>query len=178
MPESGDSITTGLAPVACPGIHTLILGSLPSRLSVKRQQYYGNPQNAFWRIVEALVGIDSTASYDERVERLLNTGVGLWDVLHSSVRAGSLDAAIDLQSAVPNDIGHFLTRHDGIRRIGFNGRKAAQLFARFLMPALRDQLRGIALLDLPSTSPAHAAMPFDKKLAAWSELLARPDSAM
>jgi len=177
VPEA-DRLTTGLTPVAGPGIRRLILGSLPSRLSIERQEYYGNPQNAFWRIMESLTGVEATAPYDQRVARLRAVGIGLWDVLHSSVRSGSLDAAIDPRSAVPNDIGSFLDTHRGIRLIGFNGRKSRELFDRRLARSLGDRLEGIELLDLPSTSPAHAAMSFDEKLAAWSALLVRPDSAM
>mgnify|MGYP002063656876 CR=1 FL=1 len=40
------------------GPRILILGSLPSERSIAEHQYYAHPQNAFWRIMQALFGID------------------------------------------------------------------------------------------------------------------------
>lgn len=170
--SDGNDLSPGLPPVSAPGIHTLVLGSLPSRLSIERQEYYGNPQNAFWRIMAELAGFDSQLPYAERESRLLAAGVGLWDVLASSVRPGSLDANIDLKTARPNDLVAFLDGHRKLRRIAFNGRKARQIFDKELSGSVEAERRGIGLLDLPSTSPAHAALSFDGKLNQWSALFA------
>ena len=172
MPVVESGVTRGLSPVSGRGITRLVLGSLPSRLSVERQEYYGNPQNAFWRIVGTATGVAASQPYAERVDALVAAGVGLWDVLESSVRPGSLDADIDESTAVPNRLGEFLDANAGIRRIGFNGRKARHLFDRRVHETIAGRLVDIELVDLPSTSPAHAAMPFDEKLARWTDFLA------
>ena len=151
-------------------IHTLVLGSLPSRLSIERQEYYGNPQNAFWRLMGDLFGAGREIAYPERARRLVDAGIGLWDVLHSSVRPGSLDADIDLSTATANDIDGFLAKHSGVVRIGFNGKKAEQLFRRRWPQGVTDSSRQIETVSLPSTSPAHAAMGYGEKLARWSVL--------
>ena len=164
----------GFPPISAAGIHTLILGSLPSRRSLELGQYYGHPQNAFWRIMGRLVGASRNLPYDERVRRIVAARLGVWDVLASSVRPGSMDAAIDVRSATPNDFDRFLREHAALRRICFNGRKAAELFERKV--SLTDDQRSASLefVQLPSTSPAYAAMPFEEKLERWSVVALPP----
>ena len=164
----------GFPPISGPDIHTLILGSLPSRKSLELRQYYGHPQNAFWRIMDRLFGAGRGLPYDERVRRLVAGRVGVWDVLSSSVRPGSMDSAIDMRSATANDFDRFLREHRSVRRICFNGRKAAELFERKVSLADDVRLAEVTLMQLPSTSPAHAAMPFEEKLDRWSVIVSPP----
>ena len=99
--------SVGFAPIAAEGIHTLILGSLPSQQSLEKQQYYGNPQNAFWRIMGELFGAGPDLPYHERTVRLTDHGIGVWDVLQSSVRPGSMDSDIRPDTAVANVMAKF-----------------------------------------------------------------------
>jgi hypoxanthine-DNA glycosylase len=147
--------------------HTLILGTMPGKISLAQQQYYAHPRNAFWPIIGELFDIDSRADYAERTAQLVAANIALWDVLQSCVREGSLDAAIETASVVPNDIVTFLKSHRSIRRIGFNGATAAKLFRRHIQPLLGSDVNHIEYLALPSTSPAHAGMPYSEKLRAW-----------
>jgi len=160
--------SSGFPPVARADARILILGSLPGRRSIAEQQYYANPRNAFWLIMNELFGIQG--AYDERLEQLLNERIALWDVLKSSVRPGSLDARIDLETASVNDFDDFFEAHSEIRLIVFNGRKAEQLFGRFVDVAAVG--RDINQAGLPSTSPAYAAMPFSGKLDRWRRAIA------
>lgn len=145
----------------------LILGSLPSQQSLIQQEYYANPRNAFWRIMGEIVAFGSGNAYKERCKCLVNNGIAVWDVLASSVRPGSLDSAIDIASARANDFPGLLERQPGIKLIGFNGKKARDLFDRLVVRtvSLPD---GCTLVNLPSTSPAHAAMNYTDKLDHWS----------
>lgn len=152
----------GFPPVAREDARVLVLGSLPSQRSLAHQEYYAHPQNAFWPIMHEIFGI--SGSYAERCAGLTTNNVALWDVLQASVRRGSLDADIRLETAAANDFASFLGRHPDIEQIVFNGRKAEQLFHR-LVPA--DCIRHLKLFGLPSTSPTYAAMPFTGKLSAW-----------
>jgi hypoxanthine-DNA glycosylase len=156
----------GFPPIARADARILILGSLPGRRSIEEQQYYAHPQNAFWRIMRELYGADG--SYGARCARLADNGIAVWDVLHSSVRPGSMDADIQLGSAAANDFGDFFSRHPHVVLIAFNGTKAAQLFSRFVTA---EAATGIRRVGLPSTSPAYASIPFSGKLAAWREAL-------
>ena len=157
--------------VAGPDARLLILGSLPGTVSLARGEYYAQPRNAFWPIMGELVGAAPTLDYKERVRRMVRARLALWDVCARATRKGSLDTAILAASVVPNDIGSFLGSHPGIRMICFNGTKAADLFRRFVVPQLGPEGLTVRRVTLPSTSPAHAGMPFQKKLQAWRAAL-------
>jgi hypoxanthine-DNA glycosylase len=145
-----------------------VLGTLPSRKSLAVREYYANPQNAFWRIMGELFDAGPDLPYAERVRRLTLCGVAVWDVLASSVREGSLDAAIRTDTAMGNDFATFLRRYPDIATICFNGKKAAELFGRLAAaPALRQYAEKNRVI-LPSTSPAHAAMTYAEKCRQWS----------
>jgi hypoxanthine-DNA glycosylase len=159
--------SAGFPPIARPDARFLILGSLPGERSIRQQQYYAHPQNAFWRIMEVLY--DVTGEYDARTAQLCEKRIALWDVLHSSVRPGSMDADIRADTARPNDFAGFFAHYTDIELIAFNGRKAEQLFNRFVDPL--GIASGFRRASLPSTSPAYASMPFSGKLAAWREAL-------
>ncbi len=110
-------------------------------------------------------------AYTERLQQLVERRIALWDVLQSSVRQGSMDANIRIESARANDFETFLDAHRDIRIIGFNGRKAEQLFRKFASEP--GPGRAIARCVLPSTSPAHAALPYAAKLDAWRNALSQ-----
>ena len=152
----------------------LILGSMPGKISLARQQYYAHPRNAFWPIMSALFGFDADENYGERQARLMTAGVAVWDVLQSCFRESSLDSDIDTESSVPNKLEDFLDAHSLITRICFNGAKAAQLFRRHVQPHLAIGNRPVEYLLLPSTSPAHAGMNFETKLQAWRAIVKEP----
>lgn len=149
----------------------LILGSLPGVMSLQRGEYYAQPRNAFWRIIGELAGASPELPYTERLQRLNECGIALWDVCAAGRRAGSLDSAIDLASVEPNDFGKFLHIHSGIRRICFNGQRAKEIFDRKVVQSPRRRFESLRYQVLPSTSPAHAGMPFAQKLAHWREAL-------
>lgn len=158
-------------PIADPHARVLILGSLPGQVSLQRQQYYAQPQNAFWKIMGRLFDAGPELPYAERTQCLVRNGIALWDVCASALRPGSLDASIVHSSVVPNDLASFIESHPGIRLICFNGGKAADLYRRLVLPGLPDNIRSIRNETLPSTSPAHAAMPFEEKLTRWAAVL-------
>jgi hypoxanthine-DNA glycosylase len=155
----------------------LILGSMPGEASLRAQQYYAHPRNLFWPIMGELVGAAPQLAYAARIARLKASGIALWDVLESCAREGSLDAHIEAASLVPNDFAGFFRRHPRIARVCFNGAAAEAMFLRHVMPLLRADQPALALqtLRLPSTSPAHAAMSYEKKLAAWRAVLGQAD---
>lgn len=168
----------GFPPIAAPDARVLILGSLPGQVSLAHRQYYAQPQNAFWRIMGALVGAGPELPYAVRAERLRAHGVALWDVCKAAARPGSLDASIDLASVVPNDFRAFFREHCGIVAVCTNGGTATRLYARLVVPGLAEPARSLPLHPLPSTSPAHASLRFAQKLERWRvviDLLRRAD---
>ena len=157
-------------PIASRTSRVLILGSMPGQASLRAQQYYAHPRNQFWPIAGALLGFDPASAYEARLAALCSAGVALWDVLQSCLRASSLDSAIVPASAVANDFGAFLRTHPQIDRICFNGGTAHKLYLRHVQSGLAAN-REIAHVRLPSTSPAHAALPFAAKLSAWRAIV-------
>jgi TDG/mug DNA glycosylase family protein len=157
-------------PIANRRAETLILGSLPGRKSLEMQQYYAHPHNAFWKIIGAIFGVDGELSYARRVKLLTSRRIALWDVLAAAERPGSLDSSIVHDSAQANDFAAFFRAHPRIRRVFFNGRKAEAMYRRFVLPGLPSEFADMKYECLPSTSPAHAGMPFAKKLDSWRRI--------
>src|SRR5580693_8936600 len=117
-----------LAPIADERSEALILGTFPGVKSLTKGEYYGNPQNHFWQILEKTLNIKKDSSFASKRNALLKKNIALWDVLKSCEREGSLDDAI--KNEVPNNIPLFLKKHSGIRAIAFNGGNARKLAQR------------------------------------------------
>jgi hypoxanthine-DNA glycosylase len=158
------STLVGLAPLVSPATRVLILGSFPGARSLQTQQYYAHPQNQFWKILQAIwpssPRIDCATSYEKRSEWLLARGLGVWDVYASCQREGSLDTAI--RDAVVNDIAAL--RLPQLAAIAHNGGESYK-------HAKHTASLGVPVYKLPSTSPANASWTFERKLAAWREVM-------
>jgi TDG/mug DNA glycosylase family protein len=137
----------------------LVLGSFPSVLSLERAEYYGNPRNRFWAVMEEVFGIPAALPYPERCRRLEHEGVALWDVVAACSRPGSADSRI--RNPVPNDILGFVRALPSVRLIALNGSTAGRLYHRLC------EVPGIPVVTLPSTSPANAAVTFAEKVRMW-----------
>lgn len=152
-----------MAPVVDANTRLLILGSLPGDASLAAQQYYAHPQNAFWRLVGRVVGQHlATLPYEQRLEALCAAGIGLWDVIAGGERRGSLDSAI--RNAEAADLIALVATLPRLRAVAFNGGLAARNGRRLL-----GDRADLTLIDLPSSSPAHAR-PFEQKGAVWDQL--------
>jgi hypoxanthine-DNA glycosylase len=157
------SLKRAFDPVVDANTRLLILGSLPGDASLKAGQYYGHPRNGFWRLVGGVIGVDLVAlPYPDRLGALKAAGVGLWDVIARAERPGSLDAAI--RNAEAADLHRLVNSLPALRAVAFNGGTAARLGRRILTSQAR-----IALIDLPSSSPAHT-LPLTEKADAWATL--------
>jgi hypoxanthine-DNA glycosylase len=150
-------VLTGLPPLVSSRTRLLILGSFPGVASLAAQQYYGHPQNHFWKILQAIwpssPGDIRTSSYQIRSEWLLSKGLGVWDVYAACEREGSLDSKI--RNAVVND---------------FAGLRQACPKLEAIKHSKHTLLLGLPVYKLPSTSPANASWSFERKLAAWREV--------
>jgi double-stranded uracil-DNA glycosylase len=163
--------SVGFPPLVGDAPRILILGSLPGRASLAAGQYYAMPRNLFWTVVSPCIGGHADASYAARCTALIGARIALWDVCASAHRPGSLDARIDRQSVQPNPIGALLAQHPSIQTLLFNGRAAAQLYARHVVKTLPPGAAALPCTVLPSTSPAHAAVSRSAKTARWHAAL-------
>lgn len=182
---------TGLPPLVSSQTRLVILGSFPGVASLAAQQYYGHPQNHFWKILQAIwpsspypAGVDC---YQIRSEWLLSKKLGVWDVYAACEREGSLDS--NIRKPVVNDFAALQRLCPQLEAIAHNGvesfkhsRKIAPTFATACAalppegaispwggPAAKC-LSPIVFYRLPSTSPANASWSFERKLAAWREV--------
>jgi len=138
-----------MAPVGSGDARLLILGSLPGEASLRAQRYYAHPQNQFWRLLGAAIGEELAAMpYGERLIRLAERDIALWDVVGEARRVGSLDGAI--RGVTANQLADFAATHPRLRAVAFNGKTAARL-GRAALADVAD----LQLIDLPSSSPAH-----------------------
>mgnify|MGYP000083169723 CR=1 FL=1 len=138
----------------------LILGSFPSIVSRKQQFYYMNPQNRFWKILDALFETSFYhSSKEEKIAQLKQLHIALYDVVESCVITNSSDATIQQVSPI------FLTtilKNTNIFKIYLNGQTAYRLFLKFF-----PQFKNYCQL-LPSTSSANAQYSLSKLIEAWS----------
>jgi TDG/mug DNA glycosylase family protein len=160
----------GFEPLARREAHTLILGSMPSRESLRQARYYAHPRNCFWPLIADLLHLPEE-NYAERARRVSLMGYAIWDVLQSCLRASSLDSDIVESSIQPNDFNLFFLAHKEIERVFFNGTKAETLYRRHVLDGLSANCQGIKYQRLPSTSPANAGMTATQKRAAWRGIL-------
>ncbi|HTE15456.1 MAG TPA: DNA-deoxyinosine glycosylase, partial [Burkholderiales bacterium] len=115
----------GFPPVIDATIKILILGSFPSPASLEKQQYYGHPQNHFWKLMGALLNEPLyEMDYAQRPPILLKHRIGLWDVLQKCERAGALDS--NIRNAVNNDFRKVTRLARGLKRVCFNGKTAGR----------------------------------------------------
>lgn len=144
----------------------LILGSMPGGESLRKQQYYAHPQNKFWDITGHIFDFSKDSPYEERLNALRKNKIALWDVVHSCHREGSMDS--DIHNVEVNDFESFFKKHRHIRKVFFNGQTAQRLFIRHTAEMKISELE---LCVLPSSSPANASIPFEKKYFIWRNLL-------
>jgi hypoxanthine-DNA glycosylase len=150
-------------PVVAPDTRVLVLGSLPGEKSLAASRYYAHPQNRFWHLIGKVVGRDmAPLDYDARLAALLEAKVGLWDTVASAHRAGSLDAAI--RKAEHNSLAELAAWLPELRAVGFNGATSAKIGMHQLAGS------GLALIPLPSSSPANASVPLAEKEQRWLAL--------
>jgi hypoxanthine-DNA glycosylase len=115
----------GLAPVADVKTEILILGTLPSDVSLSKAQYYAKPSNDFWKLLETVLNEPITnAPYEAKIEELSAHKIGLWDVYHSVVRPGNMDK--DISEKRLNDFTTLKKIAPNLRLVCFNGKEAAR----------------------------------------------------
>ena len=155
-------IKHGLAPVVRANARLIILGSLPGDASLAAQRYYAHPRNQFWRLVGAAVGENLAGlGYEDRLDRLGERRIGLWDVIASAQRRGSLDQSI--RCAGHNPLADYVAGLTDLEAVAFNGAAASAAGRKLLGDS------SLAMIDLPSSSPANTRA-FADKMEAWSAI--------
>lgn len=141
----------------------LILGTIPSVESRKREFYYAHPRNSFWKIIAYICGTGIPLTIDEKKDLLLRNHIAIWDVCKSCDIKNSDDSSI--RNVVPTDIPSIINKTK-IKRIYANSQKAATQYNRFVRQKI-----GIEIVTLPSTSPAFCKISDEEKMKIWKELI-------
>lgn len=147
----------------------LILGSMPSKLSFEKEQYYGNPRNHFWLILFELFQQEPLLNYEDKVNFAKRHCIALWDTIGSCYREGSLD--MNIVEEAPNDISGLIKNYPSIKLIACNGTKSFQTFRKNIN---LDPKLNIDVIKLPSSSPIPGkyTKSFPEKVKEWSRILA------
>ncbi|MBS3913067.1 MAG: DNA-deoxyinosine glycosylase [Bacteroidetes bacterium] len=157
---------TSFDPIANSDTSILILGTMPGDRSLELGEYYGHSRNKFWRIISAITNKDLPVTYSDRIQILLESKIGIWDVAHKANRKGSLDSAIEDEE--PNDLEGLIASLKNLKVVGFNGTKSQALFDKYF-----ERKRNIKYILLPSTSPANTGMSFDNICKQWQQLFTK-----
>ncbi|MCK4904257.1 MAG: DNA-deoxyinosine glycosylase, partial [Candidatus Marinimicrobia bacterium] len=138
--------TKSFPPIIGTNPKVLILGTLPSKLSIKLQQYYGHHRNSFWRILFTLFNDTFSSNYNNKKSLAMENNIVIWDVCYTAIRKGSIDSTIKEES--PNRINELIVLNPSISIIVFNGQKASKLYEKYF-----PKFENINYLTLLSTSP-------------------------
>jgi len=164
---------TGLTPLMCSEPRILILGSLPSDMSIASQEYYGNPRNLFWRVIAGISDEPVPECYAEKKDLLARHHIALWDVYAAAERQGSLDT--NIKDGAFNDIEGIVKKYPTITTIVFNGGKAFKMFGKYLKTNASNinTLKSLKYYPCASTSSMvqSAGWTLDKLIEQWKEIL-------
>ena len=157
-------VTHGFPPFYRADSRLLILGSFPSVKSRAQAFFYGHPQNRFWPVMARLCGEDTPLTVPERAAFLERNRIALYDVIEACSIVGSSDSSI--RDVEPAELRPILDGSQVGRRIFVNGKTAARLYEKYLLPSL-----GIEATCLPSSSPANAVVSLDRLTEVWGQAL-------
>ena len=150
-------------PISDPQSKILILGTMPGEKSIEVQQYYGHPQNQFWKLLFTIFDKPFSRNYEEREALLRTNHIALWDVLSHCEGEGSADTSI--RNEIANDFDTFYTLHPEIKHVFFASKQAEKFYIKYAI-----KREGIVYHLLPSPSPANAAKSFEQKLEEWKQI--------
>lgn len=160
IPNAKVDFKEGLAPLVGEDPRVLVLGTLPGDESIKRQAYYSNPRNQFWKILDSIAHRREGQSNEEFAKEI---GIALWDCCHSAVRKGSSDDGFEKGTEVPNDVEQFLKEHPSIKIIILNGKSTkTKYYDKFF-----NDIKSHQALALISTSSV-ASVRLEDKIEEWS----------
>ncbi|MDE7162451.1 MAG: DNA-deoxyinosine glycosylase [Clostridia bacterium] len=150
----------GFAPFFHSDSKVLILGSFPSVKSRAVDFYYGNPQNAFWRIVSSFCCESVPVSVEDKKDFLTRNKIALWDIVTECEITASRDDTIkNFKVANLSEV----LQNSQVECILINGGTAYKIFEKHYGGLDKT------VIKLPSTSPANTRRKDDE----WDAALRR-----
>jgi hypoxanthine-DNA glycosylase len=161
--DDGEMAKKGFQPITDNNTELLILGTFPGAKSLGMEQYYADGRNAFWKLISGVINEDLTSlNYKNRIEKLKEQKIGLWDVFSICEREGSQDTKI--RNPIESDFFKLKIIAPNLRTVYFNGEKP-QKYAEKILTKM-----GYSTKLLPSSSGSRA-IPFKNKLNSWKTTL-------
>ena len=117
----------GFDPIISKEPKVMILGSMPSAVSLEKQEYYGYAHNRFWKIMSDVFEMP-ISTYEEKKQIILSHHLLLWDVIGECEREGRLDSKIHNEKV--NPIQELLEIYPSIQFVICNGRKSYDLYQK------------------------------------------------
>lgn len=154
----------GFEPIVTKHSRVLILGSMPSVVSLEKVEYYGFKLNRFWKIMGRFCG-RTLNDYQERVAFIEDYDLALWDVIAYCEREGSLDSKI--KQVKCNDIDKLIQEYPMITSVICNGKKASSLYNQYFSHL------DMQVIHLPSTSNANRTIREEQLFELWLEALSQ-----
>jgi TDG/mug DNA glycosylase family protein len=171
MAERG--ITASDVPdVLAPDLRIVFVGINPGRVSAAARAHFANPRNDFWRLLHA-ARLTSRLYEPHEQFALLDEGIGITNAAHRTTPGSG-----DLRRA---DFAGSAERLERIARelkpawLAFVGKEAYRgaFGTRAELGLQEPTLASTKLFVLPSTSPANAAVPWNRRLRWFRELAGR-----
>jgi len=155
-----------LKPIYNKDSYILILGSIPSITSRKKDFYYSHKQNRFWKIINILFNTNLNTK-EEKKEFLLNNNIALYDIIKECTINNSSDSSIKnikIMNLLP------ILNNSKIKYIFCEGRLSYNLFQKHYsnLP--------VEFFYLPSTSSANASYNLDKLLNIYNIIKEKLDT--
>ena len=147
----------GLDPIVFEDSRILIVGSMPSVISLKEQMYYANKTNRFWKILEEIY------QESDKMELLKVSHIALWDICHSCIRKTSADS--EIKDIEPNDIPKLLNTYKNIEKVICNGRTSYN--------TMKKHFPDIEMVYCPSTSSANARFSLEQLIEIYKKEFCR-----
>ena len=147
----------GLNPIVFEDSRILIVGSMPSVMSLKEQMYYANKTNRFWKILEEIY------QESDKMELLKVSHIALWDICHSCIRKTSADS--EIKDIEPNDIPNLLNTYKNIEKVICNGRTSYNTMKKYFPD--------IETVYYPSTSSANARFSLEQLIEIYKKEFCR-----
>lgn len=141
----------------------LILGTFPSEKSLEKNEYYGNKQNQFWKLMYDVFETDFDLNYENRLLFLKENKIALWDVFQTCVRKGSLDS--NIQNPEVNDFEKLFAYYPNLKKVVFSSKNAHNFYKKSV-----GSYFGKEILVMPSTSGLYASMKYQDKLEIWKNI--------
>lgn len=141
-----------------------ILGSKPGNLEFKKQEYYANNGNAFWKIIFEITAEVFSKNYSERIDVLKRNHIAVWDIIESGERVKP--GAQNVKNEIPNPVNEIIEMYPSVKQIIFNGQKAHDLYHKHF-----NKIEGINYAAVLSTSPANTRFSFREKLNNWKKVM-------